>query len=237
MKKSSLVAFNVALCVCFIGLGVLSYAIIQERAQRKVEYVKIMGNVESFKTVSNEVLLYKKILDIWFENGREYMDDDTLRNLALLTYTYHQKYNGETGEIPIGLEYWKIFAWIDVESNFDPTVESYAGAMGLTQHMYITAIDGLDRYFGLKGLSKKQVLEYVDDPIWNFRLGIRRLVDYQLKFIAGGVASKDDWKLTFSLYQWSTMAVSNLMVAVNSDTPKASLKYAISIEKKLKEFM
>jgi len=196
----------------------------------KADVTKLHGDVASYIEVSNDIMLYKTIEDIWFKKGRTYMDDSILRELSLMTYTYHKKY-GSKGAIPIGLDYWRIFAWVDYESKFNPQAESYAGAVGLTQIMLITGIDWLDRFFDLKGLSKKQVLGYLHDPLWNFQLGLEGLKYYQLGFMSAGVASKDDWKLTFSMYNWSIQAVSNLMQSVEKGTPKASLHYAITIEK------
>jgi len=196
---------------------------------------RLRSEVKALHKVSNEILLYKIIEDVWFEKGSEFMSQQVLRELAFITYKYHQKY-GTKGQIPIGLDYWRIFAWIDIESRFNPEVESYAGALGLTQHMFITGVDGLDRYFDLQGLSKQQVLDYLLNPVWSLRLGLERLIDYQTDFIATGIASDTDWKLTFSLYNWSTQAVSNLMSAIEGGTPKASLRYALSIEKMLQNY-
>ena len=220
------------LVICGMGIGYLY----KEKVDIRNELGNVQSEVQALHNVSNEILLYKQIEDQWFERGSEHMDQQILRELSFMTYKYHQKY-GTTGEIPIGLDYWRIMAWVDIESRFNPEAESYAGAIGLTQHMFITGVDGLDRYFDLKGLSKQQVLDYLYDPVWSLRLGLERLVDYQTDFIATGVASDSDWKLTFSLYNWSTQAVSNLMSAIEGGTPKASLKYALDIETRMKTFM
>jgi hypothetical protein len=217
---------------CFMG-GYFYHVVFEYKI--KADISEIRSEVQNLHKVSSEVMLYKTIEDVWFEKGSDYMNHQILRELAYITYRYHQKY-GTDGEIPIGLDHWRIFAWIDIESRFDPQAESYAGAIGLTQHMPITGIDGLDRYFDMQGLSKAQVLEYLRDPVWSLRLGLERLVDYQTDFIASGYASDTDWKLTFSMYNWSTQAVSNLMQAMESGTPKASLKYALDIEKRLQTY-
>ncbi len=223
---------------CFVITGVILVTGKLSDMENKLEQstTKIENEIQALKNVSDEIVLYKHIEDIWFEKGRDFIDDITLRELSLITYRYSKKH-GSKGEIPLGLDYWKIFAWIDLESGFDPDAISYAGAMGLTQQMYITAIDSLDRYFGLSGLTKGQILVYAYNPLWNFRMGLERLIDYQQKFITAGVASTEDWKLTFSLYNWSTKAVSSLMEASKKGTPKASLKYALSIERKMKDFL
>jgi len=222
-----------------IVCGVVAFGFVYLHEQRQGlndEIASLRAQVEAFSNVSDEILLYKQIEDQWFSRGSDYMDQQMLRELSFMTYKYHQKY-GSNGEIPIGLDYWRILAWVDIESRFNPEAESYAGAIGLTQHMFITGVDGLDRYFDLQGLSKQQVLDYLYNPVWSLRLGLERLVDYQTDFIATGVASDSDWKLTFSLYNWSTQAVSNLMSAIEGGTPKASLKYALDVEKKMKTFM
>jgi len=236
-KMSKFDAFGaILILICFtVGAYALGY-LYKQKLQMEYDMKGFRSEVQALHNVSSEILLYKQIEEQWFSRGSEYMDQHTLRELSFMTYKYHQKY-GSNGEIPIGLDYWRILAWVDIESRFNPEAESYAGAIGLTQHMFITGVDGLDRYFDLQGLSKQQVLDYLYNPVWSLRLGLERLVDYQTDFIATGVASDSDWKLTFSLYNWSTQAVSNLMSAIEGGTPKASLKYALDVEKKMKTFM
>jgi len=231
------VFFKVLLLLIMVTMvgGGIAFLVTEYAGVRK-DLTDIRSEVETLHSVSNEILLYKEIEDRWFEKGEDYMNTQTLRELSFITYKYHQRY-GTNGEVPIGLDYWRIMAWVDIESRFNPEAESYAGAIGLTQHMFITGVDGLDRYFDLDGLSRNKVLEYLYDPVWSLRLGLERLVDYQTSFIASGSASDSDWKLTFSLYNWSTQAVSNLMTAIEGGTPKASLKYALDIEKRMKTFM
>lgn len=227
----------IGVVLCAVALVAVGFAYLQnQRSVLMDELVLLKSEVQALHNVSNEILLYKRIEDQWFENGSEHMDQQTLRELSFITYKYHQKY-GTTGDIPIGLDYWRILAWVDIESRFSPEAESYAGAIGLTQHMFITGVDGLDRYFDLDGLSREQVLTYLYDPVWSLRLGLERLVDYQTSFIASGIASDSDWKLTFSLYNWSTQAVSNLMTAIEGGTPKASLKYALDVEKRMQTYI
>ena len=228
---------KLTVCVLFLVIAFFWFKVDAGNEVKRLsnEIVDIKNEVSTFQNVSNDILLYKNIQDIWFDYGAEYMSDKVLRDLSLITYRYHKKY-GTDGEIPIGLDYGLIFAVVAIESGFDPLIESYAGATGLMQIMPITGVDWLSRYFDMDGLTFKQVGDYLDDPLWNFRIGLEGLVGHQQRFINMGVANSGDWKLALSIYNWSTEAVYNLMNAYKGGDSKASLRYALSIEKRMKEF-
>jgi len=213
-------------------VGAFRQAVVNMDTESQIQ--GLVNAVESLQFVSENLMLYQIIEDYMFECGREYMSDKDIRICTRIVYRYHMKF-GTDGTVPIGLDYNRILAWIETESSFDPKAESVAGAIGLTQQMPFTAQEGLEKYLEIvvpvaeaKKLAKK--------PDVNLILGLERLIEYQRRFIGMGHASPTDWKLTFSLYNWSRASVSALMSAKSKKTDKASLKYALDIERKLLKY-
>lgn len=237
MMKSDYVRFYLIL-FCVIGCCVV--VIVENVKQRAVNInvdSKIRGlvnKVESLQFVSENLMLYQTIEDFMFERGREYMNDEDIRICARIVYRYHMKF-GTDGTIPIGLDYNRILAWIETESSFNPEAESVAGAIGLTQQMPYTAQEGLEKYLEIIVPVAEAVI-LAKKPDVNLILGLERLIEYQRRFMGMGHASPTDWKLTFSLYNWSRKSVVALMSAKSKKTDKASLKYALDIERKLLKY-
>lgn len=217
-----------------VWLVVRGYGVNQELKSLTAIVEVLKSEQVMYRFVSEDLMLYQDAEMYLFEGGRKYMTDEEIRMCARIIYRFVKMY-GTNGNIPIGLDLERVLSWIDVESGFNPRIESYAGAIGLTQQMPITAKDSLKRYLG-RDVSIKQAVEFAKVPHQNLILGLERLVDYQQQFIEIGHASPSDWKLTFSLYQWSIQAYSNLVSADDKNIPKASLKYAINIEKRMSKF-
>lgn len=194
----------------------------------------LVNKVESLRFVSENLMLYQTIEDHMFEQGREYMNDEDIRVCTRIIYRYHMKF-GTDGTVPIGLDYNRILAWIETESNFNPKAESVAGAIGLTQQMPFTAQEGLEKYLEIV-VPVAEAMIIAEEPDVNLILGLERLIEYQRRFIGMGHASPTDWKLTFSLYNWSRKSVVALMSAKSKKTDKASLKYALDIERKMQKY-
>lgn len=239
-KKNTLNTIASIFCVImvwvFIIKGVVSY--FGEQNYKRVmdkRVFQVEDSVKDIQFVTTELLLYQTIEDYIIKKGSKYMSHGECTACARIIYRYHQKY-GTEGIIPIGLDYDLILALIDTESSFNPEAKSYAGAIGLTQQMPFTARDGFARYLDQPNLPMEKVIEYAKISTTSLILGLERLIEYQLGFMAAGHASSSDWKLSLSLYNWSTQAVSNLIQADYKSTPKASLKYAINIEKKRREY-
>ena len=231
---SFLAAFFTIAAFAYLFLN-LRQDILETRAEFMRSLSEIRTGFEQAKNQIQEARLYGRIEAIWFEKGSRYIEPSTLRALTWITYCYHLRY-GTGGEIPIGLDYWRIFAWVEIESGFNPKAKSKAGAYGLTQIMPVTAIGALEQHFGVSGLDKKKVRAYIDDPIVNFKIGLEILIQYQLGFMAAGVASPSDFKLAFSLYAWSAEAVKQLIQARDKNIPKASLQYALDIERRAAKY-
>ncbi|MBA7667907.1 hypothetical protein ES703_76008 [subsurface metagenome] len=194
----------------------------------------LVNKVESLQFVSENLMLYQTIEDHMFEQGREYMNDEDIRTCVRIVYRYHMKF-GTDGTIPIGLDYNRILAWIETESSFNPKAESVAGAIGLTQQMPFTAQEGLEKYLEIV-VPVAEAMIIAEKPDVNLILGLERLIEYQRRFIGMGHASPTDWKLTFSLYNWSRKSVVALMSAKSKKTDKASLKYALDIERRMQAY-
>lgn len=194
----------------------------------------LVNKVESLQFVSENLMLYQTIEDHMFEQGREYMNDEDIRICTRIIYRYHMKF-GTDGTVPIGLDYNRILAWIETESSFNPKVESVAGAIGLTQQMPFTAQEGLEKYLEIV-VPVSEAMIIAGKPDVNLILGLERLIEYQRRFIGMGHASPTDWKLAFSLYNWSRKSVVALMSAKSKKTDKASLKYALDIERKMLKY-
>jgi len=193
----------------------------------------LVNKVESLQFVSENLMLYQTIEDYMFECGREYMSDEDIRTCTRIVYRYHMKF-GTDGTVPIGLDYNRILAWIEIESSFNPEAKSVAGAIGLTQQMPYTAQEGLERYLEII-VPVTEAMIIAKKPDVNLILGLERLVEYQRRFMGMGHASPTDWKLAFSLYNWSRASVVALMSARSKKTDKASLKYALDIETKMQK--
>lgn len=193
----------------------------------------LVNKVESLRFVSENLMLYQTIEDYMFENARDYMNDEDIRTCTRIVYRYHMKF-GTDGTIPIGLDYNRILAWIEIESSFNPEAESVAGAIGLTQQMPFTAQEGLEKYLEII-VPVAEAMIIAKKPDVNLILGLERLVEYQRRFVGMGHASPTDWKLAFSLYNWSRASVVALMSARSKKTDKASLKYALAIETKMQK--
>lgn len=236
MKPKQLIVWVIAIYVISIIGLVITWGYFTGRIQANEEQtIKLQVDLENVRILSSELLLYQIIEDHMIKEGQKYMNHDECIACSRIIYRYHKKY-GTEGEIPIGLDYALILAWIDMESSFNPQAESYAGAIGLTQQMPLTARDGFIRYLDQPNLTMEQVVDHAKKPTISLILGLDRLVEYQLGFMATGHASALDWKLSLSLYNWSTKAVSELIQARKKRTPKASLKYAIDIEERMKKY-
>jgi len=233
------IAFGLAAIIVNAAFSYVLYTIRRDMSEIKTSFVQslyqITADFEQTKSIIREAELYGRIEAIWFDRASRYIEPSTLRALAWLTYCYHLRY-GSDGTTPIGLDYWRIFAWVEIESGFNPKAKSKAGAYGLTQIMPVTAIGALERHFGISGLDRKKAHTYLDDPVINFKLGLEILVEYQIGFMAAGVASKDNWLLSLSLYNWSTEAVKQLIQAKDKNIPKASLQYALDIERRATKY-
>lgn len=220
--------------IALVVLVIRGYGVGQE-IDSLTEYVRTLDNEQQkYRFLSEDLMLYQDAEAYLFEHGRKYMTDEEIRTCARVIYRFVKMYGSE-GAIPIGLDLERVLAWVDAESGFNPNAVSYAGAIGLTQQMPITAKDGIKRYLG-RDVTVQQAIVFAKVPHQNLLLGLERLVDYQQQFIEIGHASLSDWKLTFSLYQWSIQSYSNLISAGDKDIPKASLKYALDIEKRMSKF-
>jgi len=200
----------------------------------KGQIYNLEKKLEGLNLIHEEILLYKSIEDSLFSQAGVFMKDEKVRILARIVFRYHHKY-GTNGTVPIGLDWQRILSWVEVESAFDPKAESSAGALGLTQQMPFTAQEGLEKYMNVK-VSIEKTKEMALRPEVNLVLGLERLVEYQQRFMELGHASPSDWKLAFSLYLWSKESFEALLVSDESKTPKASLKYAMDIEEKMKKY-
>jgi len=220
--------------LCMVVLIVRGYGVSQEVKSLKEVVLELTNEQARYRFLSEDLMLYQDAEAYLFEYGRKHMTDEEIRMCARIIYRFVKMY-GTNGSIPIGLDLARILSWIDAESGFNPDAKSYAGAIGLTQQMPITAKDGIKRYLG-RDVTITQAVEFAKVPHQNLILGLERLVDYQQQFIEVGHASPSDWKLTFSLYQWSIQSYSNLISAGDKDIPKASLKYALDIEKRMSKF-
>ncbi|MBA7701297.1 hypothetical protein ES703_110032 [subsurface metagenome] len=105
----------------------------------------------------------------------------------------------------------------------------------MTQQMPFTAQEGLEKYLEIV-VPVAEAMIIAEEPDVNLILGLERLVEYQRRFIGMGHASPPDWKLTFSLYNWSRKSVAALMTAESKGTDKASLKYALDIERRMQNY-
>jgi len=236
-KRDVFMGILVVLFFLLIFASLLCFYFVSHRLEGLEEKNNnLVTKIESFKEVSDDIMLYQVIEDIWFSKAGEYLSHQEIRDLSVKTYKYHKEYGSSGTTYPLGLDYWKIFSVIEVESGFNPMAESYVGAIGLMQVMPLTATGVLEKNFNMPGLSREEVISYLKDPVMNFMIGVNCLITLQRRFIAFGVASKDDWKLALSRYNWGTRAVSSLMEAYDKGTPKASLRYALSVEKKYGEF-
>lgn len=235
--KSLYVVMAIGWLIAVFGIVVLivrGYGVNQEIKSLKGTVFMLKNEQIKYRFLSEDLMLYQDAEAYLFERGRKYMTDEEIRMCARIIYRFVKMY-GTEGSIPIGLDLARILSWIELESGFNPNARSYAGAVGLTQQMPITAKDGIKRYLG-RDVTIKQAVEFAKVPHQNLILGLERLVDYQQRFIEVGHASTTDWKLTFSLYQWSIQAYSNLISAGDKDIPKASLKYALEVEKRMSKF-
>ena len=237
MMKKDYIRYYAILVLVLGGIvlhivGAFRQAVVNLDTESKIR--GLVNKVESLQFVSENLMLYQTIEDYMFECGREYMSDEDIRICTRIVYRYHMKF-GTDGTIPIGLNYNRILAWIEIESSFDPEAESVAGAIGLTQQMPFTAQEGLEKYMNVK-VSIEKTKEMAMRPEVNLILGLERLIEYQRRFMGMGHASPTDWKLTFSLYNWSRASVFALMSAKSKKTDKASLKYALDIEKRMQKY-
>lgn len=213
-------------------VGVFRQAVVNMDMESEIR--GLVNKVESLQFVSENLMLYQTIEDYMFENARDHMNDEDIRTCTRIVYRYHMKF-GTDGTVPIGLDYNRILAWIETESSFDPKAESIAGAIGLTQQMPYTAQEGLEKYLEII-VPVSEAMIIAKKPDVNLILGLERLVEYQRRFIGMGHASPTDWKLAFSLYNWSRKSVVALMSAKSKKTDKASLKYALDIERKMQKY-
>ena len=101
--------------------------------------------------------------------------------------------------------------------------------------MPFTAQEGLEKYLEIV-VPVAEAMIIAEKPDVNLILGLERLIEYQRRFIGMGHASPTDWKLTFSLYNWSRKSVVALMSAKSKKTDKASLKYALDIERRMQAY-
>jgi len=236
MMKRDYIRYYAILVLVFGGIvlhivGAFRQAVVNMDTESQIR--GLVNKVESLQFVSENLMLYQTIEDHMFEQGRKYMSDKDVRICTRIVYRYHMKF-GTDGTIPIGLDFNRILAWIEIESSFNPEAESVVGAIGLTQQMPYTAQEGLEKYLKIIVPVAEAVI-LAKKPDVNLILGLERLVEYQRRFIGMGHASPTDWKLAFSLYNWSRKAVFALMSAKSKKTDKASLKYALDIERRLQE--
>ena len=234
MKKDD-IRYCALLVVVFGGIAMhIVDALRQDAVNINIEgqVRSLVNKVESLRFVSENLVLYQTIEDHMFEQGREYMNDEDTTNSW---YIYQSEKYGTDGTVPIGLDYNRILAWIETESSFNPKAESVAGAIGLTQQMPFTAQEGLEKYLEIV-VPVAEAMIIAEEPDVNLILGLERLVEYQRRFIGMGHASPPDWKLTFSLYNWSRKSVAALMTAESKGTDKASLKYALDIERRMQNY-
>jgi hypothetical protein len=240
IKKNILKCFKVGISILLLILviGSISYYFQLRLNEVKKENQLLKRKLETIQFFTEDIILYQKIEDIWFQRGKG-IDYEMLKRLTRITYRYVQKY-----EETLGLTYQLIFAWLELESGkktkegwiYQANAISPAGAIGLTQIMPYIGRKQLKKVFGLEGLSYKEVKEFLLKPDYNLICGLELLIEYQREFMSLGFASRTDWKLALSKYFWDRKNLERLLTAWNSKTQKASLSYAITVEEKMRKF-
>jgi len=191
--------------------------------------------VKGLEFVTDEIVLYQTIEEYLWRNqiGMNY---EEVTECTRIIYQYHKRYGIDGYVNPIGLNYDMILAMIDYESLFNKEAVSPAGALGLMQLMPFMMRQQMKKIFEKEDISDKDLIEFAFTPRLNLVCGLELMVKYQLMFMSDNHASPTDWKLALSYYNWSAEAVAQMMKAMGKDEPKASLNYAIEVEKRMRKY-
>lgn len=186
--------------------------------------------IDGIEFVAEDLFLYQKIEDILITEGKEKLSADEIGICVKIIYRYHKKYANI-----LGLDYARILAVVNIESKFNPKAVSHVGAIGLMQILPSTGKRLLSDYFNLNGLTMKQIKEYLFDSEYSLILGLELLLQHQQDYLVEDKANKKNWTLAHSRYNWSHRSVLALEKGTKED-PKASLAYALEIEKIIKRY-